>query len=265
MNAIENWYDNEYDEWNRFERHKIEFEVTKKYMDTYLKGTSLKILDIGGGPGRYSLYLAGKGHEVTLLDLSQKNIDVAIEKSREYGIELNGYIKGNALDLSSFHPEQFDVVLLMGPLYHLTKEEDRRKALDEALRLLKKGGLLIASFISNYAPMLEAFAFLDLPEGDDPVKELLHYLEDGENKDGNGFTTAYFTSPEEAQGFMAEGSLKQLAFAGVETVLFCKERELLNLPQEQFDQFINFCFALSQDKNLLGATMHYLYIGEKTA
>jgi len=72
MNEVESWYDNAYEEWNRLERHKVEFDITKKFLDQYIVGDNLEIFDIGGGPGRYALYLAEKGHKLTLLDLSKK-------------------------------------------------------------------------------------------------------------------------------------------------------------------------------------------------
>lgn len=263
MNEIENWYDNEYDEWSRLDRHKIEFEITKRYMDAYLRGSSLEIIDIGGGPGRYSLYLAEQGHKVTLLDLSQHHIDVAKEKSLELRIPLVKYIKGNALELESLPSNKYDVVLLMGPLYHLTREEDRRKALEGALRLLKEGGIIIASFISRYAPILDKIYNLTFDENEDEVANLLHYLEDGENEDGNGFTTAYFSGIEEAQELMASFGLKQLAFAGIENILGSMEKEIITLPKKNYNKCIELGYALSQDKNLLGCSLHFLYIGQK--
>ena len=83
MNKIEEFYDNQYEEWDRFYKHPVEFEITKRYIDSYIPNNSLDIIDIGGGPGRYSFYLASKGHRVTLLDLSKHNIDTAKEKSKE--------------------------------------------------------------------------------------------------------------------------------------------------------------------------------------
>lgn len=263
MNVIENWYDSEYDEWSRLDRHKIEFEITKRYMNTYITGNSLEILDIGGGPGRYSFYLAEKGHQVTLLDLSQHHIDIAREKSKELDISLADYIKGDALDLTQFSQERFDVVLLMGPLYHLINKEGRQKAIMEALRVLKKGGFLIASFISKYAPLNEAMKYLEFTGEESEVDNLLHYLENGENEDGNGFTMAYFIGVEEAQSLMADVGLKQHIFAGVEGVLGFKEEEAVNLPAEEFKKCIDIVFAVSQDKYLLGASNHFLYIGQK--
>ena len=160
MNTVENFYDQEYDEWSRLERHKIEFDITKRYLNEYLVGTSLEIFDIGGGPGRYALYLAQQGHKVTLLDLSRHNIDVARAETAKRGVALEAYIHGNALQLGHFAEGRYDAVLLMGPLYHLVSEKERQMALDGALRLLKEGGIIVASFISSYAPILDNLKYL---------------------------------------------------------------------------------------------------------
>lgn len=263
MNEIENWYDNEYEEWNRLDRHKIEFEITKRYLDKYITKPESKIFDIGGGPGRYSIYLAQQGHKVTLLDLSGKNIEIAKEKSKEAGAALEGYIKGNALKLAEYEEASFDVILLMGPLYHLVKEADRRKALEGALRLLKEGGLLIAAFISQYAPIQDSFAYLTFEGYEGEVEELLHYLKNGENKDGAGFITAYFTSVEEAKGLMQEYHLEELAFAGVENILGCKEQEILKCSEEEQKKWMELGLALAEDEKLYGTSQHFLYIGKK--
>lgn len=86
-------------------------------MEEYIPNdTPQKILDIGGGPGRYSIFLAQKGHDVTLFDLSGKNIRQAIEKAQEADVLLDSCIHGDALRLSEYlyKAEQYDVVLLMG-------------------------------------------------------------------------------------------------------------------------------------------------------
>ncbi|QSX06110.1 class I SAM-dependent methyltransferase [Sedimentibacter sp. zth1] len=262
MNLVEDFYDNKYDEWSRLDRHRIEFEITKKYLDKFIVGDNLDIFDIGGGPGRYSFYLSDKGHNVTLLDLSQHNIDIAKEKSKELNTNLAGYIKGDALELDE-HNKKYDVVLLMGPLYHLVNKADRRKALKGAVNLLKDGGIIVASFISNYAPIQDNFAYLKFDNGEDDVRELLGYIESGVNNVESGFTTAYFSSSEEALKLMEEYNLKQLAFAGVENILGCRERDILLLPEEDIQKWIRVGFALGEDKKLLGASQHYLYIGRK--
>lgn len=263
LDAVEKWYDKEYNEWERLERHKIEFEITKRYMDTYIKGENLKIFDIGGGPGRYSFHLAQKGHEVSLLDLSRHNIHVAKAKSRELGIWLEEYIKGNALDLSSHNPEEYDVILLMGPLYHLLEEKDRRRAVSEAMRLLKKGGLFIASFISCYGPLQDCLSWLELDGEKDDVDQLMSYLADGKNINAAGLTNSYYTSVEEAKKLMKDHGLEELVFAGVENIIGCKEREILLKPEEELSKWLEIGWRLSQDEKLLGTSQHFLYIGKK--
>jgi S-adenosylmethionine-dependent methyltransferase len=94
IKQVENYYDS-YDEWQRLERHKVEFEITKKYIDKYVTSNS-RILDIGGGPGKYSIYLASKGHKVILLDLAKKHIEIAKEKADEHKVKLERFIHGSA-------------------------------------------------------------------------------------------------------------------------------------------------------------------------
>lgn len=259
MNEIEHWYDKKYDEWNRLERHKIEFDITKRYLDEFLNGENLEIFDIGGGPGRYAMYLAEKGHKVTLLDLSKRHIEVAKEKALEMGISLEGFIHGNALELGEYE-QKYDVVLLMGPLYHLIKETDRKTALEGALRLLKPNGIIVASFISNYAPIQDYLAGLDAIES---VDNLLKYLMDGENKEEHGFTTAYFADYKEAKNFMNSFGLKEIVFAGIENILGSKEKEINTLEECEYRKWLEIGYHLSKDENVIGTSQHFLYIGRK--
>lgn len=107
-------------------------------LDIYIKpGDS--VLDIGGGPGRYSLYFAQKGCDVTLLDLSENNVAFAKKKAAEAGVKITAY-SGNALDADKIISGIFDHVMLMRPMYHLLDEEDRVCAVNSALKLLKTGG-----------------------------------------------------------------------------------------------------------------------------
>lgn len=263
MNEIERFYDEEYEEWERLAYHLPEFEVTKRYMLQYFTKPG-KVLDIGGGPGRYSIFLAQQGHEVTLVDLSGKHIRQAINKAAEAGVHLDSSIHGDALRLHEYlyKKEQYDAVLLMGPLYHLLKEEERILALKEAMRALKPGGLLFAAFISNYAP-IQNYAS-ELYELDSP-EHLLGYLEDGRNHDGEDvqFTTSYFCSAEEAEGLMNSAGLQELVFAGVENVLCGKEKRLHALSEEQREKWLELSWRLSGDRKLLGMSEHFLYIGRK--
>lgn len=93
-----------------------------------------KVHDIGGGPGQYALYLSQEGHDVSLLELSSHNIEVANRKQQELGISLTLCEKANALQLEKYEDEVYNVILLMGPLYHLVNLEDRELCMEQALR-----------------------------------------------------------------------------------------------------------------------------------
>ena len=109
-------------EWNRLKKfHPYEKYITIRMMDRYIQPEDT-ILDIGGGPGHYSIHYARKGHSVVLVDLSDENVRFAKKKARQYGVTMTA-VQGNALDLSRFPDYSFDIVFLMGPLYHLMNEE----------------------------------------------------------------------------------------------------------------------------------------------
>lgn len=120
MDKIEQFYDDAAPrEWERLERHRMEFAITRRALADHLPPPPATILDIGGGPGRYAIALAQQGYTVTLLDLSQVQLDWARGKAVEASVELADYVHGNALDLGRFPAASFDAALLMGPLYHL--------------------------------------------------------------------------------------------------------------------------------------------------
>ena len=111
-------------EWDRLEKEPFEFELTTYMMDQYIRPGDA-VLDIGGGPGRYAIHYARKGCAVTLAELSLGNVEYAKAKAREAGVDFPAYAV-NCLELDELGLGQFDHVFLMGPLYHLQEEADRR-------------------------------------------------------------------------------------------------------------------------------------------
>jgi len=131
MSKIQKFYDdNVHREWERLgSRHRTEFAVSLRALKEYLPLPPLKVIDIGGGPGRYALALAELGYGVTLVDLSPGNLTFANNKAEAAGIHLDHSLQANAMDLSEFPDESFDAAVMMGPLYHLLKYEQRILAL----------------------------------------------------------------------------------------------------------------------------------------
>ena len=143
-----------FNEDTRLSRSKgaqVEFLTTVRYIEKYLKPGN-KVLDIGAGAGAYSLYFAQKGYEVCSVELADNNIAAFRKKlTPELKIDLR---QGNALDLSEYADESFDVVLLLGPLYHLHSEADRQQAIANARRVCKKDGVIFMAFINNDAVVI---------------------------------------------------------------------------------------------------------------
>lgn len=210
-NKINQYYASEIEK----DRLELEFFMlegirTKEIISTYLSKDSMNIIDIGGGAGYYSFWLQEKGHRVTLVDLSPKNIELAQVEALATGILLAEMRTGDATSLD-FKDEEFDMALLCGPLYHLTNKEERLKALSEAKRVLKPNGILLAAVISRYASLFDGFK-RDLVEDDDFEKILIHDLQTGihlnPTQNPEYFTTAYFHTPSEIKSEISESDLK---------------------------------------------------------
>ena len=137
---------NHYDEENRLaSRHgSIEFLTTMRYIEKYLKPDS-KILEIGAGTGRYSHALARQGYSVDAIELVEHNIDIFRKNTLES--ENISVIQGNALNLSSIADNQYDITLLLGPLYHLYNKKDKQQAIREAIRVTKPEGIIFAAYV----------------------------------------------------------------------------------------------------------------------
>lgn len=131
----------------------LEFARTTELIGRYLAPAPLDVLDVGGGPGRYAAWLAARGDRVLVVD----PVPLHVQQARELAV---GAELGDARELR--HDDgSFDVVLLMGPLYHLIDAGDRARALVEARRVLKPGGLLVASAISRFSALLDLLVRLD--------------------------------------------------------------------------------------------------------
>jgi ubiquinone/menaquinone biosynthesis C-methylase UbiE len=199
-------------EANRLESEwfKLEGIRTKEIIERYLQKDKLEILDIGGGAGYYSFWLHEKGHHITLIDLSPKNIELVQKYSKVTGKALKKVETGDAVNLN-LPDEQFDIVLMLGPLYHLTDRSERIIALREAMRVLKPGGILIAAVISRYGSLIDGFQ-RDLVMDDQFFNLLLNDLKTGlhlnETDNLQYFTTAYLHTPKEITTEIAESGLK---------------------------------------------------------
>ena len=217
---IKKYYSNEIEK-DRLELDffKLEGIRTKEIIERFLAKENMCIADIGGGAGYYAFWLQEKGHHVSLVDLSPKNIELANKYSLDTGIQLTNSETGDATHLN-FEEGQFDLVLLLGPLYHLINREERLKALSEAKRILKPQGMLLTAIISRYASLMDGFK-RDLIIDDQFEKLLINDLKTGvhlnETENLDYFTTAYFHTPAEIKSEIAESELKFEKLIAVES------------------------------------------------
>ncbi len=265
MNTIEQFYDTYVQsEWERLGvRHKTEFAVTLLAFAEYLPKPPAAVLDVGGGPGRYAIELARQGYGVSLLDLSANNLSWAREKALEAGVTLQSTTQGNAVDLSAFQAGSFDVVLLMGPLYHLIAEEERHTALEETSRVLKPGGVLCASFITRYAPLRDAAKRHPtwIVERADDTERLLSsgVLAQPDER----FTDAYFAHPSEVLPLVEAHGYETLDLIAAEGIVAWIEEGVSATSGEVWDAWARLNYRLGKDPSVHGAASHLLYIGQK--
>ena len=122
---------------------RIEFLTTVKYVEKYLKD-GMKLMEIGAATGRYSHYFAQKGFEVDAVELLEHNIEIF--KRKTLPNEKVRIKQGNAVNLSEYPDESYDITLLLGPMYHLYTVEEQKKALSEAMRITKNGGFVFVAY-----------------------------------------------------------------------------------------------------------------------
>ena len=248
-------------EWNRI-ADRPEFHLTCRMLKRYIKPGD-RILDIGGGPGRYSLYLLEKGCDVTLLDLSDANVAFATERAREKGLSIKA-ICGDACIADTLVSDRFDHVLLMGPLYHLPEETDRIKAVNAAFNLLKPGGMIFISFISAHAGMI--YLMKNEPEmlASTPREtEFMNLVIEDKPFSGIGFTVNYFARQKDILPFMEQFPLEKLHLFGQESLLAPCEHNITSQPKEVYERWIHLAQAVCEREEFLGWSEHLMYVGRK--
>ena len=265
IETVRNYYNEAAEaEWIRLEKNAFEFELTCFMMDKYIR-PGQSVLDIGGGPGRYSIHYAKQGCAVTLAELSEGNVALAREKAAEAGVSLTAHAV-NCLELDKLNLGTFDHVFLMGPLYHLQNEADRVEAVNIALRHLKPGGKLYVSFIQAFSGII-----YDLQHGgylcDDAVNPavnaLLDNVERGEDYIGPGFTAVCFHHLRSIEPFMAQFPLDKLHLFPQEGFLAPNKLQIMERDPEEIRKWVELAKRYLELPELLSWGEHIMYIGQK--
>jgi ubiquinone/menaquinone biosynthesis C-methylase UbiE len=245
---------------------QLELARTQELILRALKPAPAKILDVGGGSGIYSAWLASLGYKVHLLDLVPKHIEQARSRSAHQQQPIAGMRVGDARHLEE--PDgSMDAVLLLGPLYHLTEREDRITSLKEALRVLSPGGLLFAAAISRFASLLDS-----LRHGffEDPLFApiLDRDLADGQHRNPTGnplyFTTAFFHRPGELSRELLEAGFRVESLFAIEGPgWLAKDFDNLWTDQALRRRLLEAIRKVEREPTILGASPHIMAIGRK--
>ncbi|MEV8565656.1 class I SAM-dependent methyltransferase [Streptomyces sp. NPDC051322] len=236
---------------------RMELARTRELLRRFLPPAPARVLDVGGGTGIHAEWLMKDGYEVTLVDPVPRHVESASAVCPA--------IMGDARDLPE-PDDSFDVVQLLGPLYHLPDPDDRRRALSEANRVVKPGGLIAAAAINRYASLFEHVTYAHLHT------ERIHHsvskiLETAVYDGVRGFTLSYFHRAEELGAELAASGLRDVQVFGIEGPAWSLVKAAEQQPGEgPTDDLIASAMAAARMAEpypeLLAASSHLLAVGK---
>ncbi|WP_261853859.1 class I SAM-dependent methyltransferase [Clostridium folliculivorans] len=234
-------------------RHgQVEYITSMKYIHQCLKNKpNAKILDVGAGTGRYSIQLANEGYDVTAVELVKHNLGVLKSK----GSTVKAY-QGTALDLSRFSENTFDMTLVFGPMYHLYKFEDKVKALQEAKRVTKVGGVILVAYLMNeYSVITYGFKENNIRTSIESGKlsEDFHVLSEPED-------LYDYVRIDDINKLNEEVGLKRVKLIAADGPANYMRPTLNAMDEETFEIFIKYHLTTCERPDLLGASAHTLDI-----
>ena len=240
-------------------RHgQLEYLTTMSCIDRYAPAPC-RVLELGAGTGTYSLTLAREGYDVTALELVEKNVELLCRKAK--GQARLTALQGDALDLCRFANDAFDLTLCLGPLYHLYSREEADRAIDEAIRVTRPGGVLLFAFLSVHAILYDNY-----------LQSEPHTVRAGLKENFTGdfrvrhFPEQVFTGygVAEFEALFHNKPVTHLATVAADGILELAEgRSDFSLSDEDFRRFAAYHLRHCETRELLGSSAHLLYICRK--
>lgn len=250
-----------YDEDGRLSKKhgSVEFLTTMRYIGKYIKPGD-RVLEVGAGTGRYSHALARQGYTVDAVELIGHNIDV-FQNNTQPGENIS-ITQGNALDLSAFSDNTYDITLLLGPLYHLYTKEDKRQALREAIRVTRPGGVIFAAYVISDGCLLDE-GFL---RGNINVAEYVKTgLLDRETFAAKSEPKDLFelVRKEDVDELMRDFPTTRLHYVASDGCALLLRYAIDAMDDETFRLYLDYHFATCERADLLGITSHALDVFRK--
>ena len=255
---LSNYYEN-YDEDGRLQtKHgAVEFVTTMHYVEKYLQ-PGMRILEIGAGTGRYSHALAQKGYAVDAVELVEHNIEIFRQNTKPG--EPVTITQGNATDLAGFPNNTYDLTLLLGPMYHLFTEEEKLKALSEAIRVTKPGGIIFAAYCMGDASVL-SYGF---------IRGHIHEIIEKCMLNPETFET--YSKPwdlfelyrkEDIDALRARFPVTQLHFVAADGYTNHMRDTISQMPDDVYEIYLKYHLATCERPDLIGYSHHTLDIFRK--
>lgn len=248
---------NNYNEEKRLtsKSHLPEYLTTMRYIEKYLTPHS-GILEIGAGTGRYSIALADKGYAVDAVELVPHNIEIMKRKVKK-GHKINIY-EGNACDLNFLESNTYDIVLLLGPMYHLFTDTDKHKAVSEAIRVAKHGGVVYAAYCNSDTYMYKMFYKRKIPG-------LLKRGLIDENYHAVSSPNEVFElyRKPDIDALMKDYNVERLHFVGVDMLSYLHSNDLDRLTKKEFNEYMKFLSTICEREDLTGFSIHMLDVFRK--
>lgn len=250
------YYSEDYDEDARLREQvhgRLEFLRTQELLRQHLPAAPARVLDVGGGTGAHAGWLAADGYQVHLIDPVARHCEQAA------AVGTFTVAQGDARSLDAAD-ESYDVVLLLGPLYHLVEREERIRALAQARRVVRPGGLVAAAAISRHAPVFDQAAVGKVTSENEAA--FAEELVTGRHDPKGGFTTAYFHTVPELEEEFAESGLGAPDVYGIEgpawPTLLHLGKAGLPVSAQLFDSALRAARLVERDRAVIASSAHLL-------
>lgn len=234
----QHYNDNAIREWMRLMNPYsiVEFKSTLYLIDKYFPKSG-NLIDIGCGPGRYSIEMLKRGYKVTLSDLSNEELNIAKEEIEKEGLKAEKFICCSATELQDLQENYYDCILLMGPMYHLKNKEDRKKTLKNVYRALKQDGVALISYI-NFWGVIKA-GITEAPDWYTDINNVYSAFDEHDFNKDECFTEAYFTIPPKAIEEVEGAGFRVISYAGAESFVSGTHTELTNMHENHREAYEN--------------------------
>ncbi len=255
---LNSFYDNER-ELDRLSSKSgaIEFIISTTYIEKYLQSGN-RIIEIGAGTGKYSLHYAHKGFEVDAVELVQSNVDI-LKRDILPTDNINA-VQGNALDLSRYGDNTFDITMVLGPMYHLYSEKDKLQCINEAIRVTKKLGVIFVAYCQFDAAMIQT-GFMN-----NRYNFLLELnVLDEKNYLPISKPEAIFElyRKEQVEKLMSNFNVKSLHYVGTDMFSHYMRDVIDNMDEDLYKKYIQYTLTICENQNLVGVSNHTLDIFQK--